>query len=212
MDHKALVDEKKAFPDGKDLRVFYLSDKERSPYEIDRVVTGLNTTEARVQFRIQRMIPSNTVDSTSYALVFAGEKAGNVKSDPKKVFAFFEDFSDSTLKQWTRVWGEWTVKNGAVFGKTGKSSFGHAEVGLYLNEGRDWDDIELELDLMETGSGVVYPGPFLRIQESNLQYTTAWWFEYYTDRKKCTMRPFIVNRDGLWKYRCQLPQPLSKNN
>jgi len=191
--------------------VFYLSDKERSPYEIDRVVTGLNTTEARVQFRIQRMIPSNTVDQMSYALVFAGEIAGNVKSDPKKVFAFFEDFSDSKLNQWTRVWGEWTVKNGAVFGKTGKSTFGSAEVGLYLNEGRDWDDIELELDLMETGVGVVYPGPFLRVQESNLQYTTAWWFEYYTDHKDCTMRPFVVNKDGSWKYKCQLPQPLFKN-
>lgn len=103
VDHKALVDEKKASPDGKDLRVFYLSDKERPPYEIDRIVTGLNTTAARVQFRIQRMIPSNTVDQMSYALVFTGEKAGNVKSDPKKVFAFFEDFSDSKLNQWTQV-------------------------------------------------------------------------------------------------------------
>ena len=191
--------------------MFYFSDKKRSPYEIDRVVTGLYTTEARVQFRVQRMIPSNTVDSTSYALVFAGEKAGNVKSDPKKVFAFFEDFSNSKLNQWTRVWGEWTVQNGAVFGKTGTSTFGHAEVGLFLKEGRDWDDIELELDLMETGSGVVYPGPFLRVQEFNLQYTTAWWFEYKTDHKECTMRPFLINRDGYWKYKCQLPQTLVKN-
>ena len=157
------------------------------------------------------MIPSNTVDSTSYALVFAEEKAGNVKSDPKKVFTFFEDFSDSKLNKWTRVWGEWTVQNGAVFGKTGKSTFGNAEVGLFLKEGRDWDDIELELDLMETGSGVVFPGPFLRVQEFNLQYTTAWWFEYYTDHKGCTMRPFIINRDGSWKYKCQLPQALVKN-
>lgn len=211
VDHKALVDEKKASPDGKDLRVFYHSDKDSLPYEIDRVVTGLYTTEARIQFRIQKMIPSNTVDRSSYALVFAGGKAGKAKSDPKKVFAFFEDFSNSKLNRWTRVWGEWTVKNGAVFGKTGKSTFGSAEVGLLLDEGRDWDDIEVELDLMETGAGAVYPGPFLRVQESNLQYTTAWWFEYYTDRKDCTMRPFIVNRDGSWKYKCQLPQPLFKN-
>lgn len=61
------------------------------------------------------------------------------------------------------MWGEWTVQNGAVLGKTGKSAFGNAEVGLFLDEGRDWEDIELELDLMETGSGVVYPGPFLRV-------------------------------------------------
>ncbi|KAL9989405.1 hypothetical protein ACROYT_G003952 [Oculina patagonica] len=211
VDHKALVDENKASSDGKDLRVFYLPDKKGLPYEIDRVVSGLYTTKAHVQFRIQKMIPSNTVDGSSYALVFGGRNVGKAKSDPKKVFAFFEDFSDSTLNRWTRVWGEWTVKNGAVFGKTGKSTFGHAEVGLYLDEGKDWGDIEVELDLMETGSATVYPGPFLRVLESNLQYTTAWWFEYYTDRKDCTMRPFMLNRDGSWKYKCQLPNPLVKN-
>ena len=104
--------------------MFYHPDKKRLPYEIDRVVTGLYTTEARVQFRIQKMIPSNTVDSRSYALVFGGKNVGNAKSNPKKVFAFFEDFSVSTLNHWTQVWGDWTVKNGAVFGKTGKSTFG----------------------------------------------------------------------------------------
>ena len=97
------------------------------------------------------MIPSNTVDDSSYALVFGGKGAGKARSDPKKVFAFFENFSNSTLDQWTRVWGEWSVKNGAVFGKTGTSSYGHAEVGLLLNEGKEWGDIEVELDLMETG-------------------------------------------------------------
>ena len=79
-------------------------------------------------------------------------------------------------------------------------------------ESRLLDDFfEVELDLMETGSATVYPGPFLRVQESNLQYTTAWWFEYYTYHKDCTMRPFIVNKDGSWKYKCQLPKPLVKN-
>lgn len=92
VDHKALVDEKKASPDGKDLRVFYHSDKDSLPYEIDRVVTGLHTTEARIQFRIQKMIPSNTVDRSSYALVFAGGKAGKAKSDPKKSIRFLRGF------------------------------------------------------------------------------------------------------------------------
>ena len=211
VNHKALVDEKKAFMDGKDLRVFYHPEKKSIPYEIDRLASGLYTTNARVQFRIQKMIPNNTVDGNSYALVFGGKNVRKAKSDPRKVFAFFEDFSNSTLKQWRRVWGDWTVSNGAVFGKTGRSSFGHAEVGLYLNEGRDWSDIEVELDFMERGSGTVFPGPFLRVQEYNLQRTTAWWFEYYTDHKDCTMRPFVNNRDGVWKYRCQLPKPLVKN-
>ena len=64
---------------------------------------------------------------------------------------------------------------------------------------------------METGSHVVYPGPFFRVQDFRLQHTTAWWFEYYTDHKDCTMRPFVNNKDGSWIYKCQLPEPLVKN-
>lgn len=160
---------------------------------------------------IQKAIPGSTVEGNSYALVFGGKNVGKAKDDPKKVFSFFEDFSNATLNKWKQVWGEWSVNNGAVFGKTGKSPFGNAEVGLYLKEGINWGDIEVELDLKETGSGVVYPGPFLRVQDSSLQHTTAWWFEYWTDHKECTMRPFVNNRDGLWKYKCQLPQPFTKN-
>lgn len=157
------------------------------------------------------MIPGKTVEGSSYALVFGGENVGKARADPRKVLAFFEDFSKSMLSKWKKVWGEWSVKNGEVLGKTGKSSFGHAEVGIYLKEGGNWGDIEVELDLKETEAGVVYPGPFLRVQESNLRRTTAWWFEYWTDRKTCTMRPFKNNRDGEWKYRCNLPENLVKN-
>lgn len=211
MNHKALVDQKKASADGEDLRVFYQHDVKSLPFEIDRVVTGLYTTEAHVQFRIQKFIPSNTVDGGSYALVFGRNNVGKAKADPKKVFAFFENFSNTTLNQWTRVWGEWTVRNGTMFGKTGTSLFGNAEVGLYLNEGSNWGDIEVELDLMETGSGVVHPGPFLRVQEPNPQHTTAWWFEYWTDHKDSAMRPFNNNKDGGPRYKCQLPETFVTN-
>ena len=211
MNHKALVDQTKASMDGEDLRVFYLPDKKSLPYEIDRVVKGLYTTEATLEFSTQKMIPGDTVEGSSYALVFGGRDVGKAKSDSKKVFAFFEDFSNSTLTHWKRVWGEWTVRNGTVFGKTGKSLFGNAEVGLYLDEGKDWSDIEVELDLMETGSDVVYPGPFLRVQEPNLRHTTGWWFEYYTDHKQCTMRPFVNNKDGGAKYLCELPEEFVTN-
>ena len=211
VNHKALVDANKASLGGEDLRVYYQPNDNSLPREIDRVVTGLNTINATVQFRIQKMIPGNTVEGSSYALVFGGKNVGKAKADPRNVFTFFEDFANSTLSKWKQVWGEWSVRNGTVFGKTGKSLFGNAEVGLYLIEGVNWRDIELELDMKETGAGVVYPGPFLRVQDSSLRHTTAWWFEYWTDHRECTMRPFINNRDGSWKYNCQLPQNFVKN-
>lgn len=73
---------------------------------------------------IQKAIPGSTVEGNSYALVFGGKNVGKAKDDPKKVFSFFEDFSNATLNNWKQVWGEWSVNNGAVFGKTGKSPFG----------------------------------------------------------------------------------------
>ena len=206
-----MVDEKKTSKDGEDLRVFYLDDEESLPVEIDRIVTDLYTTSTTLQFKTQRVILANKVDTKSYALVFGGKSTVKPKADPKNVFLYHEDFSNSTLRDWKRVWGEWTVKNRSLFGKTGRSWYGSGEVGLYLKEGKGWDDIEVELDLMETGTNSVYPGPLLRVQESGLQHTTAWWFEYKTDHKECTMRPFVDNNDGGWKYKCQLPQPLVKN-
>lgn len=107
------------------------------------------------------MILSNIVDSIFYVFVFVGEKVGNVKLDFIKVFVFFEDFFNLKLNQWIWVWGEWIVQNGIVFGKMGMLVFGYVEVGLFLDEGRDWEDIELEFDLMEIGLGVVYFGLFL---------------------------------------------------
>ena len=211
VNHKFLVDEKKTTKDGEDLRVFYLHNDESLPVEIDRIITDLYTTSTTIKFRTQRVIPANTVDTTSYALVFGGKSTDKAKADPKNVFLFHEDFSNSTLRGWKRVWGEWAVKNGSLFGKTGRSLFGSGEVGLYLKEGKEWGDIEVQLDLMETGTGTVYPGPLLRVQESGLQHTTAWWFEYMTDQKECTMRPFVDNNDGNWKYKCQLPRPFVKN-
>jgi len=211
VNHKALVDDGKASLDGKDLRVFYHAHENSLPVEINRIVENLYTTSTTVQFRTQRMIPSNSLDDKSYALVFGGKSTQRVKADRRNVFAFYEDFSSSKLEDWRRVWGEWTVKNGTLFGRTGASMFGHGEVGLYLNQGKEWGDIEVELDFMETGSNTVFPGPFFRVQDSNLRRTTAWWFEYMTDQKTCTMRPFINNKDGSWVYKCNLPEPLVKN-
>ena len=107
VNHKFLVDEKKTSKDGEDLRVFYLDDDESLPVEIDRTVTDLYSTSTIVKFRTQRVIPTNTVDTISYALVFGGKSTEKAKADPKHVFLFHEDFSSSTLRDWKRVWGEW---------------------------------------------------------------------------------------------------------
>lgn len=204
VNHKYLVDEKKTSKDGEDRRVFYLHDDGSLPVEIDRIVTDLYTNSTTIKFRTQRVLPTNTLGYTSYALDFGGKSTDKTKADPKNVLLFYEDFPNSTLRDWKRVWGDWA-------GKTGRSLFGYGEVGLYLKEGKERGDIEVQLDLMETGTGTVYPGPFLRVQEFGLQHTTVWWFAYRTDDKECTMRPFVHNKDGGWKYKCQLPQPLVKN-
>ena len=106
VNHKALVDRMMASLDGEDLRVFYRLDEKSLPHEIARVVTGLYTTNTTVQFMIQKMISGNTVDGSSYALVFGGSNVEKAKADPRKVSAFFKDFSNLTLKEWMQVWGE----------------------------------------------------------------------------------------------------------
>ena len=151
-----MVDDGKASLDGKDLRMFYHAYAITLPVEVDRIVKNLYTTSTTVQFGTQKMIPSNSLDDKSYALVFGGKSTQRVKADRRKVFAFYE-------------------------------------VGLYLKQGKGWGDIELELDLMETGLSTLYPGPFFRVEKPSLRYTTAWWFEYMTDQKKCTMRPYVNN-------------------
>ena len=40
----------------------------------------------------------------------------------------------------------------------------NTEIGLYVKSGFTWKDVEVELDLMETGTKISAPGPFLRIR------------------------------------------------
>lgn len=210
MNHKALVDEKLAEKDGRDLRVFYLQNEESLPVEIDRLVDNLYSNTTIVQFRIQKRVPTGTVDSQSYSLVFGGKYSVPVKDERNKVFALYETFQSPELKDWSKVWGEWTVKNGMLFGKTGTSTHGSGEVGISFNRGKHWEDVEVELDLMETDANIAFPGTFLRVSTPNLKHTTGWWFEYYTDHQECTMRPYQDNKDGGWKYKCKLPEKMAK--
>ena len=93
---------------------------------------------------------------------------------------------------------------------TGRTPTGnHAEISVFVKHGQEWKDVEVELDFNEFGSGQVYPGPFLRVHDTRIESTTAWWFEYATGQKGCTMRPFKNNHDGSWLYTRHLTAKLS---
>ena len=84
----------------------------------------------------------------------------------------------------------------------------NAEISVFVRHGHEWEDIEVELDFNEIIDAKA-PGPFLRVQDARIESTTAWWFEYVSGSKDCTMRPFKNNKDGIWLYRGTLTKPLS---
>ena len=136
----------------------------------------------------------------SYSLVFGSAVSGSAMDNPDKVFAFYDDFSTSTLKkQWVKNWGKWSVQNGRLLGSTMQSrdlNSDNFEIGLYLKSGFQWKDIDVELDLMETGKTRSSPGPFLRVSNVNPSKTTGWWFQYYPPSAKSVgMRPVTKNKE-----------------
>ena len=200
---------------GDDLQVYY-HDNGQHPVQIDRVISGLGTKSATVQFRLQAPISANTVDDSSYSLVLGTAVSGSAMDNPDKVYAFHDDFSSSSLKkEWVKNWGKWSVQNGRLLGSTMKSKDlvkNNVEVGLYLKSGFQWKDIEVELDLMETGTQKSSPGPFLRLSNVNPSKTTAWWFQFYLGSpNNIYMRPIVNNRDGGWKYKGSSPAVIKLN-
>ena len=136
--------------------------------------------------------------------------------NPDKVFAFYDDFSSSTLKkEWVKNWGKWSVQNGRLLGNTMQikdQGRDNVKIGLYLQSGFQWKDVDVELDLMETGKPASSPGPFLRVSNVNPSKTTGWWFQYYPPQAETVgVRPQANNRDGDWKYKGKLPTPFKLN-
>ena len=213
VNHRHLIDRYSALENGNDLKVYYNSSTGAEPVQIDRVVSGLGTTNATVHFRLQVPIRSDSVDDVSYSLVFGRSDDGPALSDPAKVFAFYDDFSDNKLRSdWRVNWGDWSVQNGALRGKTAATPTGdNAEIGIYVPSGYSWQDVQVELDMMDSSSVKAYPGPFLRVKDAGFRSTTAWWWEYAQGATGCTMRPFQNNRDGSWLYKGTLPTKLNKN-
>lgn len=199
---------------GKDLQVYY-HDNGQHPIQIDRVLSGLGTTLATVQFRLQAPMSANTVDDFSYFLVLGDAVSGSVMDNPDNVYAFHDDFSSSVLKEeWTmNNYGKWSVEKRRLLGNTVQSETNdNVEIGLYLKTGFSWKDVEVELDLMETGTKESSPGPFLRVSNADPSDTTAWWFQYYPGNADlCTMRPLANNKDGNWKYQGKLPTAFTTN-
>ena len=184
----------------------YYHDNGRRPTQVDRVIKGLGTTSATVQFRLQASISAFTVDSSSYSLVIGGAVRSSVMDDPSKVYAFYDDFSSSTMKkEWVKAWGQWSVQNGRLLGNTMKSknvNNDNVEIGVYVKSGFHWKDVEVKLDLMETNPlRRTATGPFLRLSNVNPSKTTGWWLQYYTGAPNhCYLRPFFNNRDRSWTH------------
>ena len=204
VNHRELIDRGLSLENGDDFQVYY-HDNGQHPFQIDRVVSGLGTKSAVVQFRLQAPISANTVDGSSYSLVLGGAVSGSVMDNPDKVYAFHDDFSSSTLKkEWVITWGKWSVQNGRLLGDTTKTKDlgkGNVEVGLHIKSGFQWKDIEVELDMMETASIKSAPGPFLRISNAEPSKTTAWYVEYWAKKgDKSALRPVANNRDNQYFY------------
>ena len=192
----------------------YYHDNGRRPTQVDRVIKGLGTTSATVQFRLQASISAFTVDSSSYSLVLGRVVTGSTMDDPSKVYAFYDDFSSSTMKkEWVKVWGQWSVR---LLGNTMKSKDVNndlVETGVYLKSGFHWKDVEVELDLMETSQlRKAATGPFLRLSNVNPSKTTGWWFQYYPGHPNlCYLEPFFNNRHSNDKYGGRLPTAFTIN-
>lgn len=214
VNHRELIDRGLTRDNGDDLQVYYHA-KGQHPAQIDRVLSGLGTKSATVQFRLQAPMSANAVDNSSYFLVLGGAVTGSAMDNPDNVYAFHDDFSSSVLKKdWiSNNFGKWSMQKGRLLGDTMQGSItDNMEIGLYVKSGFAWKDVEVELDLMETGTKKSAPGPFLRVSNVDHSKTTGWWFEYYpVNADLCTMRPVASNKDGGWKYNSRLPTAFTIN-
>ena len=75
VNHRELIDRGLTHENGDDLQVYYHA-KGQSPAQIDRVLSGLGTKSATVQFSLQASLSANTVDNSSYFLVLGVRSAG----------------------------------------------------------------------------------------------------------------------------------------
>ncbi len=104
LDTAALVIAGRLQNDCDDLRISFAGTTEN---EIDRLVTGCNTSATRVEFRTQAAIDPETADER-YIFNYGNPAAENPPRNPANVYAFYDDFQDGDSVGWSEK-GIWDV-------------------------------------------------------------------------------------------------------
>ena len=211
VNHRELIDYGQALANGYDLRVYFRKDKDCQPKEIDRIIKDITTTKTMVFFKLQEDFSESMRDGSAYYFVYGNKEACKAKENPENVYLFFDDFSDIYLeKKWFKVFGDIDVENGVLKLKTNENqgAEGATGISLFIKNGYDFEDIEIELDFSEIRKDVA-AGPLLRVQDTRLKSLSAWWFQYISGSTSCTMRPYKDGFDGKWMYQSNFQKPLS---
>ena len=105
-------------------------------------------------FKTQELLDSSINKESHYFLLYDNPNAEPAKSDPEKVYLFHDDFSTQSSGKWQNSsWGSVQAVNGLLEVKTNFSpKIDDVEVVVYAKQGCDWQDVNVELDMMETTS------------------------------------------------------------
>ena len=179
--HQDLVNVGLSLASANDLRIYYQPSTDQSPVEVHRVIEGLGTAAAILNFALINPLPADSVIDGHYAIVFGNPMADEALCDPRLVFALYEDFStDSQFPgtAWTVQQGSWLVNNGYLQGNTSGEDFARTLAVFYAGE--SWSDFEFQMDVWsDEGAGEVAPlGVFLRAQQNSPGDTVAWYVQH----------------------------------
>lgn len=140
IDHASLVAAGESSESGDDIRVVYQPDGE-DPTELSRVLeanSSWNNAGTTILFKTQSAISDLNDD---YFLYFNNLNAGSPPSDPKEVFAFFEDFEEiAQLKfsEWGPCSGDWCRTDHAVYPEiSGEKAYSSSKSLKLTGPGRD---------------------------------------------------------------------------
>jgi hypothetical protein len=104
-----LIGQGRLLSDCSDLRITFNGGAEM---ELDRLVSGCNTSATQIQFRTQADIAASATDPR-YTLYYGNASAEAPLSNPANVYAFYDDFQDGDASGWTVTKGTWGVVNEA---------------------------------------------------------------------------------------------------
>lgn len=161
-------------------------------------------------FKTQELLDSSINKESHYFLVYDNPNAEPAKSDPEKVYLFHDDFSTQSSGKWQNSsWDSVEIVNGLLEVKTNfLPKIDDVEVVVYAKQGYDWQDVNVELDMMETTSNA-HPGIFVRVQNPTMRKTTAWGFYYYSGETRCVFQPVVRNREAGRMNKARLHKPFA---